>query len=193
MVLVVLAIIWLAVLVPPALRARAEGRPGDSIHAFHRQLNVLHRARPYGRGVAERARPSTHGSRTPAYGARPATPVASLAARRAMAAGRTSRPAASHTRAFAAVGVPSARSRTLRRRRDVFVTLLAAAVGTLALGLLPALRMMLLAHLVVDVLLAAYVVLLIRQRSLAAERELKVRFLPETRLAEPVLLRRSVN
>jgi type III secretory pathway component EscV len=87
----------------------------------------------------------------------------------------------------------AARSRTLRRRRDVFTALLGAAAVSLVLGLVPAFRVLLLVHLAVDVLLVAYVALLIRQRSLAAEREMKVRFLPESRPMQPALLRRSVN
>jgi type III secretory pathway component EscV len=73
------------------------------------------------------------------------------------------------------------------------VCLLATAGLTLVVGILPGLRVMLLVHLVVDVLLVAYVALLIRQRTLAAEREMKVRFLPGPRAIEPALLRRSVN
>jgi hypothetical protein len=86
----------------------------------------------------------------------------------------------------------SARSRTLRRRRDVLGGLCVLAAATLAFGLL-ALRVLLLAHLVIDVLLVAYVAMLVRQRTLAAEREIKVRFLPDSRSVEPALLRRSVN
>ena len=54
-------------------------------------------------------------------------------------------------------------------------------------------RVMLAVNIAVDVLLGAYVALLIRQRNLAAEREMKVRFLPGPRAVEPALLRRSVN
>jgi len=93
-----------------------------------------------------------------------------------------------------------ARSRTIRRRRDVLLALFAAAVATLALGLLFSIGVMLIAHVVADVLLVAYVALLVHQRNVAAERDLKVRFLPQApRLdpamlrAEPALLRRSAN
>mgnify|MGYP006207422537 CR=1 FL=1 len=48
MVLLVLAGIWAAVLIPPAVRARAEGRPGDSIRNFKRQQSVLRRTGPFG-------------------------------------------------------------------------------------------------------------------------------------------------
>jgi len=187
LVLVVLAIIWVAVLVPPALRARAEGRPGDSVSAFRRQLVVLRRTSPH----ASRSMAAEWG-RARGYGSGPSAPVTSLTARRAQATrqvvGHSSR-AVGTTR----VGLSAARSRTLRRRRDVFTALVGAAAVTLLLGLVPGLRVLLLVHLVVDALLAAYVALLIRQRGLAAEREMKVRFLPESRLLEPVALRRSVN
>ncbi len=187
MVLVVLAIIWIAVLVPPALRARAEGRPGDSVSAFKRQLVVLRRTGPH----ASRSMAGEWG-RSRGYGSRASAPVTSLTARRAQA---TRRPIgySSGAMGMTRVGMSAARSRTLRRRRDVFTALVGAAAVTLLLGLVPGLRVLLLVHLVVDVLLAAYVALLIRQRGLAAEREMKVRFLPESRPMEPVLLRRSVN
>ena len=78
--------------------------------------------------------------------------------------------------------------------------LVVAVLATLVLGLLPAFRVMLLAHLVADVLHVAYVGLLVHQRNVAAERDMKVRFLPQAhRLdpallrAEPALLRRSAN
>ena len=187
MVLVVLAIIWVAVLVPPALRARAEGRPGDSVSAFRRQLVVLRRAGPHAsRSVGpEWGRSRSYGSRGPA-------PVTSLTARRAQA---THRPVGRSPRVagMSRMGVSAARSQTLRRRRNVFTALLGAAAVSLVLGLVPAFRVLLLVHLAVDALLVAYVALLIRQRSLAAEREMKVRFLPDSRPMEPALLRRSVN
>lgn len=193
MVLVVLAIIWVAVLVPPALRARAEGRPGDSISAFRRQLRTLRRTSPHASRSA-----SPDWMRGPSYGSRPAAPVTSLTARRAQA---TTRRPGSHSsyslyssaRPTAPVRVSAARSRTQRRRRDVFTGLVGAAAVSLVLGLVPAFRVLLLVHLAVDVLLVAYVAMLIRQRSLAAEREMKVRFLPDSRRVEPALLRRSVN
>ncbi len=59
---------------------------------------------------------------------------------------------------------------------------------------------MLFVHVVTDVLLVAYVALLVHQRNMVAERDMKVRFLPQAhRLdpallrAEPALLRRSAN
>jgi hypothetical protein len=43
LVLLILAIIWLAVLLPPYLQNRSEKRPADSISSFQRQLSVLER------------------------------------------------------------------------------------------------------------------------------------------------------
>lgn len=47
MVLLILGAVWAAVLIPPALRARAEASPGDTIGHFHQQLNVLRRTGGY--------------------------------------------------------------------------------------------------------------------------------------------------
>jgi len=92
------------------------------------------------------------------------------------------------------------RSRTIRRRRDVLTALLVAVVATLGLGVFVGSSLVWGAQLLTDVLLAAYVALLVHQRNVAAERDMKVRFLPRAaRLepailrAEPALLRRSAN
>ncbi|MBK9180467.1 MAG: hypothetical protein IPM45_13075 [Acidimicrobiales bacterium] len=46
LVLVILALMWAAVLLPPLIRSRTESRPGDSISSFRRQLSVLERTSP---------------------------------------------------------------------------------------------------------------------------------------------------
>jgi hypothetical protein len=157
-VLIILAVMWAAVLLPPWLRNRSEQRPADSIVSFRRQLSVLERAKP---GM-------THP--TPSYSGGATAPSAALMARRL------------------------SRAEARRRRRDVLVTLLGAAGLTLVLGVFlgPA---VLLLHVLIDILLAGYVALLVRAQRLAAEREMKVRFLPNAGAApEPVLLlRRSAN
>jgi hypothetical protein len=87
----------------------------------------------------------------------------------------------------------SSRAQVARRRRDVLILLLVAMAVTLAQALVFDLRMMLYAHFLFDGLFVAYVVLLARVRALAAERDTKVRYLPQGALApEPaLLLRRS--
>ena len=86
-----------------------------------------------------------------------------------------------------------------RRRRDVLAGLLAGMVASLLVWFVTGSSMLLTLHLVLDGLCAVYVVMLARARALAAERELKVRYLPGTGdlaahygHAEPeLLLRRS--
>ena len=190
MVLLVLAGIWAAVLIPPAVRARAEGRPGDSISNFRRQLSVLHRTTPHAVRGAGDHRFRSHGpaaARVPVHGPMRGTPSRSNAYR----------PQATAVRGVA----PSvARSRTIRRRRDVLTALAVAVFATLLLGVVLGSGLVWAVHLVADVLLVAYVALLVHQRNVAAERDMKVRFLPQAaRLdpallrAEPAYLRRSAN
>jgi len=200
-VLVILAVIWAIVLIPPMIRAKAEGRPGDSITNFRQQLAVLRRTGPRMGGLGEsRSRaggaglPMASVSRLDAYGPRRGMGVPAMSPR---------------LRANGPVNpVNVSRQRAQRRRRDILVTLLALALGTLVIGLVPGLRMVLLLNVVVDLLLVAYVALLIHQRTVAAEREMKVRFLPGAGyigpngyvgvagsggMREPALLRRSAN
>jgi hypothetical protein len=197
LVLLVLAGIWAAVLIPPAVRARAEGRPGDSIHNFRRQLTVLRRTGPHrsslngGRHAGGDHWYRSHvapGPLTPVHGPMRSTRTVPMAARMPVHGARPSAPSS------------ASRSRTIRRRRDVLTALLVAVFATLALGLLFSMGIMLVANVVADVLLVAYVALLVHQRNVAAERDMKVRFLPQPhRLdpallrAEPALLRRSAN
>ncbi|MGH9281673.1 MAG: hypothetical protein ACRD0S_01920 [Acidimicrobiales bacterium] len=159
--------IWAAVLVPPAMRARAEARPADSIGNFRRQLSVLRRTGPTTVAAA-------HSLRIPSYTPPVPAPTYQMA--------RSYSPGAAR------------RARTLRRRRDALFTLLVAMGVTLVLGLLPPFRVLLALHVVFDVLFAGYVALLVRARNAAAEREMKLRFLPATAQADNVLLlRRSAN
>ena len=163
MVLLILAVIWAAVLIPPLLGARAEGRPADSIGDFRRQLSVLRRAAPIGTPPA---------NTLAAYGNVPFVAGPQTQARQ-----------------------DAARRRTVKRRRDVFYALVTSMAGTLVLGMVPGLRVLLGLNLVLDALFVAYVALLVRMRNQAAEREMKVRFLPHTAPApEPAFaLRRSAN
>lgn len=167
MVLIVLAAVWAAFLLPPILRARAEHRPSGSITDFRRQLHVLARSAPAG-GLAPQAIPGR------------VVPIRPL--------GPTHAP-------FAAPATPLrlGRSRqTIKRRRDIFVGLLVAMAGSLVLGALPPLRILWTINLLLDVLFVAYVGALVYLRNLAAEREAKVRFLP-TAAPEPALLLRRTN
>jgi hypothetical protein len=58
-VLILLAIVWAVVLVPPYMRHRSDVRPGTSVTSFRQGLDVLGRAAP-GRSLAPvRTRPAT--------------------------------------------------------------------------------------------------------------------------------------
>lgn len=83
LVLMVVAAIWVAVLVPPLLRSRLENRPNSSVMDFRNQLSSLQRAMPTGRTATMRgmARPLAPVSiARPPANARPLRSGVSLAA-----------------------------------------------------------------------------------------------------------------
>ena len=165
--LLVLAIIW-GIAGWYWLAGRSEGRPADSIGSFRHTLHVLDRT-------------------TPAVVA----PANSLSARRKAAA--PAPPAAAHRPARTYTPDSVRRARTLRRRRDVLFALLAGMGATFLLAVL-GLGALWALHLLLDAAFAGYVVLLVRMRNAAAERDMKLRFLPGPVQAEPaLLLRRSAN
>lgn len=171
MVLLFLAVLWAAVLAPTFLRNRAESRSSDSIGDFRRQLGVLQRTGP---NIVSPANVLRTGEPSPVPGLAPPHRLAP----------RSPRPA--HQAA--------ARERTIRRRRDVLVFLSCGTLGALLLGVLPSFRMVWVVAAVLGAAICVYVGLLVRMRSLAAEREAKLAYLPETPRPEPALtLRRSVN
>ncbi|HEX2382763.1 MAG TPA: hypothetical protein VHI95_09015 [Acidimicrobiales bacterium] len=165
LVLFILAVIWAAVLLPPYLQHRSESRPADSISSFQRQLSVLERR-----------------SGTVAPPTRLAAGPSPRAARAAGIAGLSS-----------SVPLRMTRSAARKRRRDVLFTLAAAALVTLPLAAIiggPVWGLQFLC----DLMLGAYIVLLIQSQQRAAEQEAKVRYLAghEGPAPEPVLaLRRS--
>jgi hypothetical protein len=164
-VIAILAVLWALFLVPQFVRARAERGPADSIGNFRRQLSVLERTAPGAMRPTGRPLAPYHQPR-PAF-APPARPMSTMAL---------------------------SRSQARKRRRDIFCGLLAAMAGSLLLGLLPPLRVMLTLHVILDLLFIGYVAMLVRIRNAATERDLKVRFLPASGGPEPaLLLRRSVN
>jgi hypothetical protein len=78
-----------------------------------------------------------------------------------------------------------------KRRRDVVLALLAGMGATLVLGIVPPLRFLLGLHLLLDVLFVTYLGLLARARTIATERDVKVRYLPERAsglVTEPALM-----
>ncbi|MGQ0617352.1 MAG: hypothetical protein ACT4PW_10245 [Acidimicrobiia bacterium] len=165
LVLVILALIWVAVLLPPYLQHRSESRPADSISSFQHQLSVLEQ-RAITVNPALRARRHAPG--------REVVPLRGVVT----APGRPS-------------GAPIGRADARRRRRDVFFTLAAAAGLTFVLALVqggPVWKL----HLACDALLAVYVYLLAQAQQRTLERSTKVRYLPSARRADAgLMLRRS--
>jgi hypothetical protein len=169
MVLLILAVIWAAVLVPPWFQNRRENRPSDSIANFRQQLSVLERTTPgYEPRAAMYSRPA--GSQITALHAHRAAGVRAAASR------------AAHRRA-----------ETRKRRRDLFVTLLVAAGTTLGLAFVLGNPAVWVLNVVIDIALVAYVALLAQMAQRGAERTAKVRYLPRSaRSPEAALmLRRS--
>ena len=76
----------------------------------------------------------------------------------------------------------SRRAAVCKRRRDILLGLAGAALGALVLGFVPGLGALHAVHLVLDVLLGAYLALLVRCHRLGEERKAKVRHLPATAL-----------
>ena len=151
LVLVILAVIWAAVLLPPFLQNR-----GEQAGRF-RILDVPQPA-------------SACWSGTPSERAGPHRPTARPAAR-CVRQPSDRPPDRSGRRRRARL----ARTAAKKRRRDVLVTLLASAGITLVLTLV--LPQVLFFHLAIDVLLAGYVFLLVQRRKLAEERATKVRYM----------------
>jgi hypothetical protein len=169
LVLVILGLIWAAVLVPPYLQNRREHRPGDSIASFRHQLSVLERATPEGR-MRHDARTEWAPQNVAYAPVAPARPVM--------------------------VRQPSLQSRAVvgsarKRRRDVFLTLLAAVPVTFLLAVAMS-GMVWMLHLAVDAAFLGYVGLLVKLQQESAEKDLKVRFLepvPQRSYEQPLLRR----
>ena len=179
MVLLVLAIVW-GVLLVSWLRSRTQNTLSDSVGTFRRHLSVLERATP-GTVMAANRLHSDTGYGIPAY--RPplprvrgqrvgVAPLARVAGAPVPVPGRRVSPV-----------VTARRRHVQKRRRDIFFALVAAAVGSLLLAMIPGLSIMWSVQVVFDVVLVAYVALLVRLRNLAAERELKLTFMPPPRRA----------
>jgi hypothetical protein len=196
-VLVVLAIVW-GVLLVSWLRSRTGGTFSDSVGTFRRHLSVLERAAPVTVAPANRLRSGPVGGRQSTLYApstlyrpptldRPSTlyhqPVRQLPPYRGGYGPRPGPVALGYgPRSTPGLRPPSPaalrRRHAQKRRRDVFFILLAGVVSTFLVALIPGLSVMWAVQVSFDILFFAYVALLIRMRNLAAERELKLTFMP---------------
>jgi hypothetical protein len=168
LVLLLLGGIWAVVLIVPFVRARSQGSLGDSIGTFRRHLSVLERAAPTSVSPANRMRLPASQAGIPPY--RP-----SSGAGRVGQSGYGSSPRVAMPYAMSAV---QRRRQAQRRRRDVLFALLAGMAGSLLLSMVHGLGVMLVVHVVLDLLFICYLGLLVRMRNIAAEREMKLTFLP---------------
>lgn len=163
LVLVILAAIWAAVLLPPYLQNRRETRPGDSIATFRTQLQVLERTTPGGRSGAL-TRLDVGRYEPPRY-----VPPAARGA-----VGRRAPSQAAMRRAD-----------VRRRRRDVFLTLLGAVAVTFVLAIFMGGSVWML-HGLVDLGFLGYVGLLVSMQQQTVEKDEKVRYLqPAPRRSAP--------
>jgi hypothetical protein len=168
-VLLLLALIWGALLVS-WLRSRTATTFSDSVGTFRRHLNVLERTTPVS------VRPANRLYEPRPQDSRPRQIASTYAGRPAAGPGRITRPMAGNAAALR-------RRQAQKRRRDVFFALLAGAVGALALALVPGLGIMWSVQVLFDILLGSYCAVLIRLRNMAAEREMKLRYMPSSRPA----------
>jgi hypothetical protein len=150
-VLLILAVLWAAVLVPPVLRSRSESRRkgpvGDPTLPFG--SNGGRRAR---RSVGSRAGRSLHAVPAPQLGAtRPRDAGSSENGARGVARGSR----------LIASGASAPTSRAQKRRRNVLFILGGTAIATLLLGLVIGNPLLWLAQATADILLVVYVVLVV--------------------------------
>lgn len=168
MVLVVLAAIWAAVLLPPYLQKRRATHPSSSVVDFNRQLAVLQRTGRALDGADLREGYARQAQAYPTYGAAPQP---------------------------ADAGPRMNRQDVLRRRRDVFATLVCAALLTFVLAIALGGSVWLF-HLLVDAALLGYTAMLmqIQQRRQAYAARDNVRYLPQEQSAtQQALLRQRAN
>lgn len=209
---IVIAVVWIAILTPNVMKRRA--RLGDgisSISLFHRQLHVLEHSAP-DPIVAPAYRLTAVGDRPigPAseHGEPPPAPVLTVVGadqlpRPALAfLGRDAeQPEPQPERSPAPLPVATvpplvpavtaartdvvARQLVRRRRRDVLGILTAVVVLTFLLGFLPGATLAWVVCALATAALGAYVALLVRLRKLADERVQKLRYLSDERAPVP--------
>lgn len=150
MFLFLVAVGW-AIYLASWLRSRTENRSVNSISSFNKHLSVLERTSPARAGLPSVATPAPRSSQAGFGGA--AGPVYGPVRRSVMT-------------------LDEAR----KRRRDVLFALAGAAIVTLA-GAVVVGGPFIALQLIADLLLAGYLVLLVRAQRLAVERRSKVRYL----------------
>jgi hypothetical protein len=169
-VLLVLAALWGAFFLWPILSGRSSGRRADSIGDFTYRLGVIGKTG----GHRRRRQPPT------------AIPVAmppSIPPSRPL--GAAGNPGVTR------ISSPATMTRSQRRRRDVLLVLGVAVLSTLLLAVVAGNPLFYLVQAFTDVMLVAYLALLVRMKQTAIERKAKVHYLPAPAPAPSLVLRRS--
>jgi hypothetical protein len=169
-VLLVLAALWGAFFLWPILSGRSSGRRADSIGDFTYRLGVI-------------GKTGGHRRRREAPTAIPVAMPPSIPPSRPLGA--------AGNRGTALIAPPSAMTRSQRRRRDVLVVLGVAVLSTALLAVVAGNPLFYLVQAFTDVMLVAYLVLLVRMKQTATERRAKVHYLPAPAPAPSLVLRRS--
>jgi hypothetical protein len=186
-VLLVLAVLWIAVLTPGILRKRAERRGTGSIDSFHRSLHLLERTGPKLTPIAEAS-----GGPVPTVSSMPGRPNLVLlpkpvdgAAAAAVAPESVDyadpRAEAAPVEGAGQGGVASSvirqaefvayeRRLALKRRQQIALGLGATFVLTALLGFVPSLRMLWVVTLLSALAIAGYIGLMVYARQLKADQ-----------------------
>lgn len=158
LVVLILALLWIAVLAPPLLRSRADGRPASSVSSFRRQLSSLQRTAPLS-GVR---------INQPRSAVRIGQGAYHLSHGRAHTAQAFARSQSSAQRQAAA-----RRAAQRRRRQNVLAALVGLALFTAAVGFGLQVRAAMFAHFVIDLALLGYIYLLVQIRRAEDEKAMR--------------------
>jgi hypothetical protein len=181
LIVVILAVAWIVVLVPPLLRSRSDGRPSTSIGSFRQQLATLSRTGPDRRGVVRPLNRPTGVPRAPVRHPGAQGPGGDLAGApryqgpysesRAVYGSRPGRSIARS--APLGYSMRSGRAEVRRRRLNVLVGLLAVAATTAIGGFGLGISALVAVNLLVDAILVFYVYLLVQLRRAEEERAMR--------------------
>jgi len=179
-VLIILAVLWAVVLIPPLLRSRSQ-RTADSIVDFNYTLDLLGRTNGNVEAMPDSA--AQLGAPPPAHAA---------------VGSRASLPSAARIRTTTLPTLPmggpltTAAQRSAQRRREVLRVLSGAILVTLLLAAVSQVTALWALQILADVLLGVYLSLWAWARGVQTERADKVRYMPDLRVPE-LALRRSAS
>lgn len=182
MVLIILAIIWAAVLVPPWLRNRdtRRGSRTDSMHGFRSQLSTMGRQNGGRGGRGGRGadvfpiRPAARPAPSQLSGPVPGHSLVARAEARNGSEERSVRRAPQDWGEQMPRHIVMSRAEARRRRRNILFVLMGLA-GVTFLAAVAVQGAFLVLHLLADLVLIGYITLLVQHQRRAEERRAKVR------------------